>query len=121
MPELDRVGAVMVLVQDLLHHRRVDVGVAGAVEAEDDFVPVVDGTELGRRREDVEQVGDLVVGEGVHLGAADGDLDAGVEVGLELRPGHLREGAVSETCGDALHLGPPKPARRGSCLSYSHN
>ena len=58
VPELDHVGAVVVLVDDLLEDRRRDVGVARAVEAEDDLVAVVDGAELGRRGEDVEQVVD---------------------------------------------------------------
>ena len=64
---------------------------AGAVEAEDDLVAVVDGAELGRRGEDVEQVVDLVDGQRRDLGPLDRRLDPGVDVGAHLAPGQAEE------------------------------
>jgi len=118
VPQLDRVGAVMVLVEDLLHDRVAEVAVAGAVEAEHNLVAAVDRAELRRRAEDVQEMRDLVGAERRHLCPAHSGLDALVKIRLDLGLRHQSARAVAETrrkalCHDSLrllsHITNPRP------------
>ena len=93
--ELQQVGAHPLLVGlQVLDARRVRLH-AGAVAAEHDLLADVDADEAQRRRVDLEQVVDLVVGQRRHLGALGRDLRPRHEIGADLAARQMREGAVA--------------------------
>ena len=106
--QLDRVGADRLLVVLQVGDARAGVLAADAVGREDDLVADVDRAEPCAAREDVDEVRDLVVAQRLHLGPPGARLDAGVDVGLDLRPGHAHQRPVAHTRRDAFH----RPLRR---------
>ena len=109
MIQLDRVGADRLLVVLQVGDARAGVLAADAVGREDDLVADVDRAEPCAAREDVGEVRDLVVAQRLDLGPPGARLDAGVDVGLDLRPGHTHQRPVAHTRRDTFHRALRRP------------